>query len=675
MKLSPLGHARAVIAVATAFASLFETNVSAQTAPKDGIRERVEVAASALRSAGVQLKAEDFEQNSPTDPPAAVASAGEEYGAAWREYQRALSLKSKSIAPAPGERGKNVLLNLDNYSRLISSLLNSDQPPQPEELGQFFYSDYSWCGTDTGTFAEENRQAILLACLRNKRYGEAVRVLMAAAGNNKVKADVLTALGFDARKVVAGAWLAGQYGNLENLCTEGSEYAARLALRWAELHWEEAVAKQEGRSGQIHMSKEPQVPAFELLQLLRDGNEVRSETKQQISEFLSKNATRLHDHQLWLERARPGTGKWLVGIARDALQHDKNAVRKLGEKVLEDAGEPDVRAELHPSPRYRLFVNGELWPLDKRGGYSQLGLSVKYQSNGGLATDASPDNSGVITVDPDHFPRQEQVSEAYFYSWPSSLAKPVSVSDPWIRAEIPLPPAFGETSDIRVETVRLTIKPKLPRPAADYEGKITEMDFGVSERDVPPSSPRLYLISGSKPLVIERVQPGEYWFRVRAPGAAVNPWQKIQITPKTNVLEPELAMGSTVVVPLSWPESLKLEELDPNIADIFRRQWWAGLPGMFVLEQNGKPYELPTDLNDLNREQKTSQDRLIFPGLPIGRYTLKMRSSDEVGTLLGNRVAPERRHAGWNRAELSFDVSVKSPAEIRTEPLKVVLAN
>jgi hypothetical protein len=679
MKLSPSGHGCVVLAVATAFASLLDTNAGAQAVSKNAVRERVEAIASALRSSGVQLKAEDFEQTAPNDPPDAIASAGEEFSAAWREYQRALSLRSKSIAPPPGERGKNVLLNMESYSKLINALLNSDQPPQPEEFSPFFYSDYSWCGADTGTFAEENRQVVLLACLRNKRYGEAGRVLMADAGNSKVKADVLTALGFDVRKVFAGAWLAGAYGNLENLCAEGSEYAARLALRYAELHWDEAVARQaRSGSGYYPAGKEPEIPRFQLLLLLRDGIEVRPETKQQISEFLSKNATRLYDHQIWLQKARPGTGKWLVGIAREALHHDKNAVRKLGEKVLHDAGEKDVQAELNPSAYYRLFVNGELWPLDRRGGYSHLGLSVRYQSNppgAGLATDAAADNSGVISVDPDYFSRKELVSAAYFYSWPSSWPKPASVSEPWIHADIPLPPAFAQTTDIRIETVRLTIKPKLPRAAAEYEGKVTEVDFGVSEKTGPPSSTLYYALSGSEPLVIERVQPGAYWFRVRAPGAAITPWQKVQVTSKANVIEPNLKRGSTVVVPLAWPASLKLEELHPDIADMFRRQWWMGLPGMFVLEQNGKPFELPTDLKHSDREENVSSDRLIFPGLPIGRYTLKMRSSDEVGNLLRIRVEPDHQYPGWKRTELTFDVGVKSPAELRTEPLKVVLAD
>lgn len=667
-----------VIAVAAALVSLFETTVRAQTTPKDAVRERVEAMASDLRREGVQLTAEDFEQTSPADPPAKVAAAGEDYVAAWREYQRALSLKEKRRAAPQAEPAMNAGLNLEEYSRLTNALLNSDQPPQPEELSKFFYSDYSWCGTDSGVFAKKNQQMVLLACLRNKRYVEAVRQLMGEAGDSKVKADVLAALGFDARKVVAGAWLAGKYDHLEALCTEGSEYAAKLALRWAELHWEDAVAKKAQKgSGYYVVGNEIQVPALELLQLLRDGNEVRLETKQQISEFLSKNATRVYDHQIWLQNARAGAGKWLVGIAREALKHDKNAVRQLGEKVLRDAGEQDVRAELQPSARYRLFVDGELWPLAKRGGYSHLGLSVQYQSNQpgeGLAAPAFSDNSGVITVDPDHFSRQ-RVRDAYFYSRPSSIPKVINVSDPWIRAKIPLPPAFGETTDIRIETVRLTIKPKLPRAATEYEGKTTEVDFGVSENDQPPSSPTLYPIDGGRPLVIERVQPGEYWFRVRAPGAAIAPWQRIEVTSKTNVIEPTLKKGSTVVVPISWPESLKLEKLDPDIADMFRRQWWAGLPGTFVLEQNGKPFELPIVRNKSDREERISSKRVIFPGLPIGRYTLKMRSSQEVGTLLRNNAAQQRQYSGWKQAQLSFEVSAKSPADVQTDPLKVILAD
>jgi hypothetical protein len=98
-----------------------------------------------------------------------------------------------------------------------------------------------------------------------------------------------------------------------------------------------------------------------MLHLLTPGNDVTEATKERIAAFLHANAIRLRDAGFWLSQSPPGTAKWLKPIARAALQHERNDVRKMGEQMLRDAGEVDVTAELRPPARYRLFVNGELW--------------------------------------------------------------------------------------------------------------------------------------------------------------------------------------------------------------------------------------------------------------------------------------------------------------------------
>jgi hypothetical protein len=55
-----------------------------------------------------------------------------------------------------------------------------------------------------------------------------------------------------------------------------------------------------------------------------------------------------------------------------------------------------------------------------------------------------------------------------------------------IRAKIPLPPAFGQTTDVRIETVAVTIRPRFPRPAKEYEGTVTEVDFTWTEEGRQP---------------------------------------------------------------------------------------------------------------------------------------------------------------------------------------------
>ena len=645
---------------------------------KDRVLENLESTVTGLRTAGVKLTDADFEPVANDEPPAAVTAAGPEFVTVWREYRRAMALKKK-LLPQP-QRGKNVLEQSGEYGRLVGELLDGANPPTPEQIAQFFYSDYSWCGTDSGTFASANQQAILLACLRHRRFGEAVEMLLNSTGSAKLRAELLTALGFDSRKIVVGAWLDGRYGMLENLCKDGTEEMARLVLRWAELHWDEAVAKREEdkRLNVARFASGPQLPALELLTLLGEDNAVTPATKERIAAFLHANAIRLYDADAWLQKPPPGAAQWLKPIARAALQHERNEVRKLGEKVLRDAGEPDAKTELRPSARYRLFVNGLRWPQGMPDvDYRQLGLDVKYRPGGrslGLATSADPDREGVITTDPDHFTPAELVRGAHFYAMPNTLKKPASPAEPWIRAELPLPPAFGQTTDIRIETVEVTIAPHFPRPAQDYDASVTEVGFTWSEVGrQPDENSHVYHLTGRGPLVLEQVQPGEFWLRVRAPGAGLGRWEKIEVTMEKTRFEPKLEIGAGVSVPLKWPEQLQLESLDPDLADFFRSSWWAGLPGFFTVERDGKDFPEAAPEKALQTDDQ-KREFLLLRNLPVGKYRVRLHSSAAIRAGLKYVPKPERDYAGWKAGEVSFEVNARSPRKFTTGPLKIELA-
>ncbi|MDQ3623538.1 MAG: hypothetical protein M3463_13785, partial [Verrucomicrobiota bacterium] len=174
------------------------------------MRDLLKSEIATLRSEGVTLTDADFEPLKDAQPPQAVAAAGPEFVAAWREYRRAMSLKKKSTPlQARAARGKNIVIEGAEYSRLMEQLLSGAKPPLPDELAPFYYNDFNWCGTDMLRFAHGHSQAVLLAALRHKHFGDALQMAMPSSGESELLADLLTALGFNWRKVLIGAWLDG----------------------------------------------------------------------------------------------------------------------------------------------------------------------------------------------------------------------------------------------------------------------------------------------------------------------------------------------------------------------------------------------------------------------------------------------------------------------------------
>ena len=664
--------------------------VAVQAADRDSpVIEKLHTTIATLRAEGIKLIDADFEPLKDEQPAEAVTAAGPEFVAAWREYRRAMSLRTKFEAQPVRQQGTNVVTARDEYQKLVGELIKGDKPPTPEQLACFFYSDYGWCGTPALMFADDNQRAILLACLRHRRFGEAVRIVMLSSDEEKVRADLLTALGFDWRKVVAGAWLAGKGGMLASLCKDGSEDTAQLVLRWAERHWDKAVAKrdEQRRTGVYSSDKNPQMPAVELLHLLKSDNTVARASKERIAAFLNVNATRLYDIDAWfyeLSRLPRDTVSWLKQMTHAALKHEKNKVRGQAERILHEAGETDVKAELRPSPGFRLFVNGQLWPdfvngllrPGETGGFRpDLGLSVDYFKGGdftALATSPSSNREGTIEPDADAFIPPERVRRAHFYSFPSSVEVLSKPEVPWIRAEIPLPPAFGKTTEIHVETVKVTIQPRFPRPLQEFNDKVSHVDFGYEGNEGSMPILRAYRLEGSGPLVLERVQPGEYVLRVRAPGTALMALENVRVTQKTTRFEPKLSIGSTVMVPLIWPDGFEIEQLDPEIADVFRRRSWAGLPGFFAVQRDGKPFtDLLPGSSARQNERASQMDRLVLPNLPTGKYAIRLRSTDDIRRTLVPNTKPDGARAGWKQAEVTFEVTDSNAAECITRALKI----
>lgn len=634
---------------------------------KDRVLDKLEATVAELRTAGVELTDADFEPSANDAPPAEVTAAGPEFAAAWREYRRATSIGKKLPAKVLQQRRKNVFGRPDEYQRLYRELLEGRQAPTPEQLGEFFHDDYSDCGTGSGGFSDANEQAILLACLRHRRFGGALELLLDSSRSSKLRDDLLTALGFDRRKVIAGAWLDGRSGMLGLLCQDRSDEVAQLALRWAELHWD---SDQDTIYPTPKTAHKPRLPALELRDLLAADNAVAPATKERIAAFLLIKAES-KDAGFWLGGLPEGAARWLKPIARMALQHEGNNVRRLGEMALRAAGEADVRAELRPDVNYRLFVNGKLWVWDKSVEEPQKPrLMLRWKSGQNVWRQSKgPNWEGVITINPDMFTPAAAFRFAHLDADPSG--RDASPADAWIHAPLALPPAFGQTTDVRVQTVEVTITPHFPRAARVSEATVTEIDFGRAEEGSQPGENScVYHSRGAKPLILRLVQAGDYWLRVRSSDLAASDWEKIQITKAKKRFEPELKSVSTVSVPLKWPERLPTEALDPDVTALFMRSSWRGLPGFFTLERDGKAFPQAATDEDARASQPQGEV-LTLRNLPVGKYRLRLNSSAEVRAKLEPLPKPEHAYAGWKMAEVSFEVNARTPLQFATEALKI----
>jgi hypothetical protein len=115
----------------------------------------------------------------------------------------------------------------------------------------------------------------------------------------------------------------------------------------------------------------------------------------------------------------------------------------------------------------------------------------------------------------------------------------------------------------------------------------------------------------------------------------------------------------------------QLERMDARIARILYLAGWEPFRdfGLFVLEKDGKPCELPIRSF---RNRPAKQQQVIFSGLAPGQYILSVRSTKEVietGRLPG--IHSNDESVDWKRAELKFAITAKSPPVIQVSSLNL----
>lgn len=614
------------------------------------------------------------------EPPTTIMSAGPEFVAVWREYRRACSPPGPSPEIYNLPDGKNAgTTGYVPYQRLVGELLAGTNLPSSKEFEGFYCVTGGFCGNAGDWFYGSQYYAMVLADVKGGRLREAAGRMLDNPDCERPFARLLTLMGCDRAKVLAGRWLSGELYTLEAVCAEGSDAGAQMVLRWAELHWGEAVAasKEERRTRALKVSGEPQVPTLELLKLLRSDNAVSTETKQRVASFVNSHIPSLEEVGgwlgVWLADAPTGSERLLKPLALAALQGPRNRDRLLGENALRAAGDSEAKAVLHPGPRYRVFINGKLWRQGQPDSPQELTGWVRY--SGALGCTGSSlrivgNADGVIELDADAFTPPEDVRGVSFGWEPYTRPKALSPADAWIRTEVPLPVRPGEIVDLPVKTVAVTIRPHFPPRRGKQWAIGVMLEFGPLESVTGgPGQPCRLPLPMTGELVLPRVQPGDYLLSVRAPGAAAFLAQKVHVKDEATVLEPTLAAGSNVVVPLVWFGPVIDPTLEPVMSSRYLRDFSQCLSRFFAIERDGVPQG--GEWNELQGSSKPGViDGLGLHNLPVGNYRVRLKSTAELRQP-GRVLVPDRLSHDWEATEMSFVVEASSPPAFVTEPLQI----
>lgn len=650
------------------FAILVAQTASAQDA--DVLGKKIAAAVKELSPAEAVLKPADFDESLMQDPPSDVTSAGPEFVAAWREFQRAMCVRRPK-----GAGGAIVQINAASsagraqYGNLLQQLLHGTTPPAPETFDCFDWRDNSWCGTPAMEFWTMKLEATILAHLRNRQPAGALYLILRTwSHSHEVCTELLERSGFDPDLVNIGGWLASGLDlapgdldrcavgfDLENISKQGTEKTARLLLQWAEANWPDEAALRKIKAQRARGKLAP--PTTSLLHFFAKDKAISAETKKRLAALINARGREVDDDRDWLRLVPEGAAPFFKSLAHQVIKEGTNESKMMALKVLRQAGEDDVAVQWRQAPSYQVFVNGALWRLEAA---SECGLNVvlNYPSRTETSREAAPDMQGMISLNPDWFAAHDLLSAAFV----SRAHDANDTTRPWFTARIPLPPRDGETTVLHVETIPITIRPRFPRPDTVYQGHTTRLEFCFSD-----GGGQVFELEGTAPLVLPSVQQGNYVIRVTARGAVRAESIPIVVAKGSDLFTPELAIAATAIVPIQWSENLSLEALPPEITDAFERRSWAGLPEFFVLERDGKPCEWPSSM--MTFESAKIPRAVVFANLPKGAYRVVLRSSEDIASGLGQRSAGNYR--GWKATAISFDVTDASPVEIPTESLRV----
>jgi hypothetical protein len=419
-----------------------------------------------------------------------------------------------------------------------------------------------------------------------------------------------------------------------------------MILSWIDLHFD-AESKRRTTNVFRYSLDEPYFPRIEISQLLRPESGVTDETKSRIVDYIQTKGILLTSLDNWLRQLPEGAEKWIVPVARLGLDDPLNRVRKRSAAILATAGVEYTPPTLRPNPRFRILVNGENWP-GRLNIDTHLSLSIRANT-AGFAGDLEDSRDGIVTCDADCFFESGDVTSAEIYDYP------------YIRGQIPLPVNFEKIGTVNIVTRKLIISPIFPDLATSPEDRTYAVELDpFEEGHKPDGRSHCRIVKNHEPCIYPNVTPGEYWLRVRSAGAELEDRQRLTIGNNDEVIRPRLKKGSSLVVPLEWPEGFDPKTLPPELGSDWPESLGEIVKIMGVtsrMDQESIP--IP------EAAEGRFPNSMIFPYLPPGKYTVEApaRTVEPSGVDPGCVIQP---------SSISAEVREDSPIFVITAPLKIL---
>lgn len=588
------------------------------------------------------------------DPPDFITEAGENFVAAWRIYQTIT--KSRPAGGGKPTKKDVKLINAheewEKFDDLLKRTVESEKAPEVSEYSKFTYSSLDWCGDGVMAFSSKYQKGLALAYLRNGKPFEALLIL---GGTQQGKPNpLLRAFGIDPEEFLIGEWLSKKTSP-DRICKLGGEKTAGMIMDWIDLHFETELQRRSRAEKDGHYNHPVDLPYFprtDITQLLSPDNGVTDKTKSRIIDYIESRGFKITPLGNWLYSCPKGSEIWLAPIALRCLGDPMNGNRKRAANLLERAGVEHEPLVLRPDPKFRVLVNGEPWPGILEN-HHRLSLSVKSEKSG-FAGGIKSVGNGIVTCDADHFRGKGKLLSAALYVYP------------YIWGKIELPVKFEEMNVVNITVGELRIEPVFPERDIDAADMTYAVELDRFEEGHPPDgSTSTRTVENQEPYVLKYLSPGEYWLRIRHPGAVLEPRRRITITEDNWTLKPELVKGSSIVVPVDWPERAEPESLPPELG---RMLLWRGsshhtLPSLVQIKGEnlaGREGYIATPEASIGRFPYS----VIFPYLPPGKYTIECpeRTIEPTGTSPGCVI---------KRSSIEVEIKKDSPAFVTTEPLKI----
>jgi len=283
-----------------------------------------------------------------------------------------------------------------------------------------------------------------------------------------------------------------------------------------------------------------------------------------------------------------------------------------------------------------------------------LGLSIEKEKSK-LAGGFEDFRDGIATCDADHFSENGEIKRAHVYIFP------------YLWSQIRLPVDHETVGTVDIIARELVISPVFP----DETGAPEDLTYAVEldrfqEDQEAGGSVNSRTVKNQEPCIYPNVSPGDYWLRVRHPGAVLEDRRRITIKNDNEVIRPRLRKGSSLVIPVEWPELSDPESLPVEIGRNFIRddgdrhrslQSVVKLKGDCIVNEQ-------TYIATPEAAKGRFRNSVIFPYLPPGKYTVESPA---------RTIEPDGVHPGCVIEPTSIDVEIRedSPTFVITGSLKI----